>query len=205
MRSSLILLAFFLVVEFESRLALFYYAGDCAASSPAFCFFQIQSLYKAMGRRPHAGSLPIFKSVFLIARPNHRPLMFLFYRIKVLHDSHMYGPGHPVLIFLILQALGFLSITQESAFHYDNRLLHMKQEIIVVIGLGHPLVGLAQHIVKALLQNFRQKLSLLRCLIVKDLASGYIFLMVTVLVNADHQIRCRLIYDFAPLDRKSVV
>ena len=74
----------------------------------------------------------------------------------------------------------------------------MKQEIIVVIGLGHPLVGLAQHIVKALLQNFRQKLSLLRCLIVKDLASGYIFLMVTVLVNADHQIRCRLIYDFAP-------
>ena len=50
-------------VRIPSR-ALLFPAGDCTVSSPAFCFFQIQSLYKAMGRRPHTGSLPIFKSVF---------------------------------------------------------------------------------------------------------------------------------------------
>ena len=62
-------------VRIPSR-AFLLHAGDCAASSPAFCFFQIQSLYKAMGRRPHAGQPSHFHILFLIAGP--APGFYLF-------------------------------------------------------------------------------------------------------------------------------
>ena len=147
---------------FESRLALFLFpAGGLLCQFSGLLFSSHLKPKYNNGKAPSRGSAFPFSYLISNCRASPRLLPLLFDRIKVFHDSHVYGPGHSVLIFLIFQAFGFLSITQESAFHYDNRLLHMKQEIIVVIGLGHPLVGLAQHIVKALLQNFRQILSLL--------------------------------------------
>ena len=77
--------------------------------------------YIQNGKAPHTGQPSHFYILFLIAGPASRLLPLLFDRIKIFHDSHMYGPGHPVLVFLILQTFGFFSIAQESAFHYNDR------------------------------------------------------------------------------------
>ena len=73
----------------------------------------------------------------------------------------------------------------------------MQQQVIIVVCLGHPPVGLAQHVIETLLKDFRQPLSVLGRLIVKYLAAVYFFLMIAVLMDAHHQVRPGLVDDIA--------
>ena len=111
---------------FESRLALFLFpAGGLLCQFSGLLFSSHLKPKYNNGKAPSRGSAFPFSYLISDCRASPRLLPLLFDRIKVFHDSHVYGPGHSVLIFLIFQAFGFLSITQESAFHYDNRLLHI--------------------------------------------------------------------------------
>ena len=60
-------------------------------------------------------------------------------------------------------------------------------------------VLLPKYIVKPFLDDLCQPFSLLRRLIVKDLAAGNLLLVIAVLVDADHQIRAAFLDDPAPL------
>ena len=65
----------------------------------------------------------------------------------------------------------------------------MKQKIIIAVGPGQAAVLLPKYIVKPFLDDLCQPFSLLRRLIVKDLAAGNLLLVIAVLVDADDQIR----------------
>ena len=63
----------------------------------------------------------------------------------------------------------------------------MKQKIIIAVGPGQAAVLLPKYIVKPFLDDLCQPFSLLRLLIVKDLAAGNLLLVIAVLMNADRQ------------------
>ena len=73
------------------------------------------------------------------------------HRVQVLKDSHVDGPGHPVLVILLFQAGRFLAVAEETALHYDNGRLYVKKKILIIIGLGQSFVGFSQHIIKPFL------------------------------------------------------
>ena len=75
----------------------------------------------------------------------------------------------------------------------------MQKQIVIIIGLCQSGVFFTQHIVKPVLQDFRQFLSVIRPFIVKYLSSGNVFLFLAVLVNADSERRSYIIDNLTAL------
>lgn len=84
-----------------SRALFIFQPEDCTASSPAFVLSDSRLIYKMEGS-PHGSAFPFYLISDCVGIGF---TSFCFDRIKIFHDSHMYGPGHPVLVFLILQTL----------------------------------------------------------------------------------------------------
>ena len=107
----------------------------------------------------------------------------------------MNRPCQLILILLIPKEGCLPPVAQKSTFYDHDGTFYMKQKIIISVRLCQPAVLFSQNIVKPLLQKLRQPLSFFRGSVLEHLSSGYRFLVITVLVDADNQICMAIRYD----------